>query len=112
MSSTPSTRTRRAAACLVAGALTVLPLSACTFSSNSFSCDLDSCSVTLSGEGAEVEVLGTSLALGGIEDGRATLQVGSVGVSCAEGERVAAGQLSLECTSVDSDSVELTAGLG
>jgi hypothetical protein len=111
MSSTPSTGTRRLAAGIVAGALTALPLSACSFTSDSFSCDLDSCSVTLSGEGAEVEVLGTSLTLGDVQDGRATLQVGSVGVSCAQGETVTAGPLSLECTSVASDSVELTASL-
>jgi hypothetical protein len=32
-------------------------------------------------------------------------------VSCAEGESVSAGPLSLQCTTVTDDSVELTASL-
>jgi hypothetical protein len=111
MSST-STRARRLAAGALAGGLTLLPLSACSFTSNNLSCTTSSCSVTLSGEGSEVEVLGTTLTLGGVQDGRASLSVGNASVSCAQGETVTAGPLTLECTTVESDSVELTASLG
>jgi hypothetical protein len=101
----------RIAATLMAGAL-LLPVSACTLTSNGVSCSTSSCTVTLNGDGAEVDILGTTLRFGGIQDGRASLGVGDVSVSCAEGETVTAGPLQLECTSVTDDSVELSASLG
>jgi hypothetical protein len=101
----------RIAAPLLAGAL-LLPLSACSFSANGVSCSTSSCTVTLSGEGAEAEVLGTTLSFGGVQDGKATLSVGNASVSCTQGETVNAGPLSLTCTTVEADSVELTASLG
>ncbi|MGY1660794.1 hypothetical protein ACI78Q_06170 [Geodermatophilus sp. SYSU D00705] len=111
MPSTTSTRAPRLAAAL-AGGLLLLPLSACSFTSDNLSCSTSSCSVTLSGDGSQVDVLGTSLAFGGVQDGRAELRVGNASVSCAEGETVSAGPLTLECTSVQDDSVEVTASLG
>jgi len=105
-----SMTTTRFAAPLFAGAL-LLPLSACSFSANGVSCSASSCTVTLSGDGAEAEVLGTTLSFAGVQDGRATLSVGGASVSCAEGESVSAGPLDLECSSVTDDSVELTASL-
>jgi spore coat protein U-like protein len=101
----------RIAAPLLAGAL-LLPLSACSFSANGVSCSTSSCTVTLSGEGAEAEVLGTTLSFGGVKDGRASLSVGGASVTCGEGETVTAGPLELTCSSVTGDSVELTASLG
>ncbi len=62
--------------------------------------------MTLEGSDAEVEVLGTTLTFSGTQDGRASLGVGPANVSCAEGETVAAGPLSLECSSVEADRVE------
>ncbi|MGY1641041.1 hypothetical protein ACI782_07885 [Geodermatophilus sp. SYSU D00703] len=112
MSATTPTRAARLASGALAGGLALLSLGGCTFSSENFSCSGSSCSVTLSGSGSEVEVLGTNLAFGGVEDGRATLSVGNSSVSCAQGETVTAGPLTLECTTVESDSVELTASLG
>ncbi|SHN83139.1 hypothetical protein SAMN05660350_03380 [Geodermatophilus obscurus] len=109
---TTTSRASRRAAGLLAGSLALLPLTACSFSSDTLSCSGSECSVTLSGNGAEVEILGTSLAFGGVQDGRASLSVGNVGVSCAQGETVSAGPLTLTCTTVQSDSVELTASLG
>ncbi len=103
--------TPRIAATLLAGAL-LLPLSACSFSANGVSCTTSSCTVTLSGEGAEADILGTTLTFGGVQDGRASLSVGGASVSCGEGETVTAGPLQLECSSVTGDSVELTATLG
>ena len=102
--------TTRFAAPLFAGAL-LLPLSACSFSANGVSCSASSCTVTLSGDGAEAEVLGTTLSFAGVQDGRATLSVGGASVSCAEGESVSAGPLELQCSSVTDDAVELTASL-
>ncbi len=109
MSSTTTTRAARLAAAALAGGLA---LTACSFTSNDFSCSGSSCSVTLTGDGSEVEILGTSLAFGGVQDGRAELRVGDASVSCAQGETVNAGPLTLECTTVGTDSVEVTASLG
>ena len=110
MSST-TTRPSRIAAGLVAGGLLIAPLTACTFGSNGVSCSTSSCTVTLSGEGAEADILGTTLTFGGVQDGRASLGVGGASVSCAEGESVTAGPLELQCSTVTEDSVELTASL-
>jgi hypothetical protein len=110
--STTTSRASRLAAGVLAGGLTLLPLTACSFSSDNLSCSGSECSVTLSGNGAEVEILGTSLAFGGVQDGRASLSVGNASVSCAQGETVNAGPLTLTCTTVQADSVEVTASLG
>ena len=111
MSSPSTTRTPRLAAGLLAGGLALVPLAGCSFTSHNVSCSGSSCSVTLSGEGAEAEILGTTLSFDGVKDGRASLSVGSNSVSCAEGESVSAGSLKLECSSVTDDSVKLTATL-
>ncbi len=107
-----TSRSSRLAAGVLAGGLTLLPLTACSFSSDTLSCSGSECSVTLSGNQAEVEILGTSLAFGGVQDGRASLSVGNASVSCTQGETVSAGPLTLTCTTVTSDSVQLTASLG
>ena len=110
--STTTSRASRLAAGVLAGGLTLLPLTACSFSSDNLSCSASECSLTLSGDGAQVDVLGTSVALGGVQDGRASLSVGNASVSCAQGETVSAGPLTLTCSTVTADSVELTASLG
>ncbi len=109
MSSMP--RSARLAAGLLAGGLVLAPLAGCSLSSNGVSCSTSSCTATLSGNGAEVEILGTTVTFGGVQDGKASLGVGGASVSCAEGESVAAGPLQLECTSVTDDAVEITASL-
>ena len=96
---------------IVAGVLLLLPSTGCSFTSNNVSCSGGECTVTLSGNGAEAEILGQSLAFAGTENGRATLRVGDASVSCAQGEDVAAGPLTLACGTVTDDSVELTASL-
>jgi hypothetical protein len=111
MSPTPTTRAARTATVLLAGGLTLAPLAACTFTSNNVTCSASSCSVKLTGDGAEADILGTTLSFGGVENGRASLSVGGASVSCAQGESVSAGPLTLECTSVTENSVELTASL-
>jgi hypothetical protein len=111
MSLASPTRAVRLAAGLLAGGLLLAPLSACTLTSHNVSCSGSSCSVTLNGDGAEAEILGTTLTFGGVQDGRASLSVGGASVSCAEGESVSAGPLSLQCTSITDDGVELTASL-
>ncbi|MQA32997.1 hypothetical protein [Modestobacter roseus] len=112
MPTQPSHRTRSTAAALAAGALLLAPLTACSFSSENVSCADNRCTVSLSGEGATATLLGTEVAFGGVQDGQATLTVGQTSVSCGEGDSVTAGPLELSCTSVDGDSVELTASLG
>ena len=101
----------RVAAGLLASGLALGALSGCSFTSHGVSCSGGSCTVTLDGDGAEVDVLGNTVTLGSVQDGRASIEVGGTSVSCAEGESVAAGPLSLECTTVSDSSVELTATL-
>jgi hypothetical protein len=112
MSSSSTTRTARLAAGLLAGGLTVISLAGCSFTSHNVSCSGTSCTATLTGEGAEAEILGTTLSFDGVQDGRASLSVGGASVSCGEGESVTAGPLQLTCSSITDDSVELTASLG
>jgi hypothetical protein len=112
MSSPTTTRTARLAAGLLAGGLALLPLAGCSLTSHNVSCSGSSCSVTLTGDGAEAEILGTTLSFDGVQDGRASLSVGGASVSCGEGESVTAGPLQLTCSGVTDDSVELTASLG
>lgn len=104
--------TTRLATGLLTGGLLLAPLTACTFTSDNVTCSGGTCTVTLSGDGAEVEILGTTLTLGGIQDGRASLSVGGASVSCGEGESVSAGPLQLECSGITEDSVDLSASLG
>ena len=101
----------RLSAGLLAGALALVPLAGCSFTSNGLSCSGSSCTVTLDGEGSEVEVLGTTVTLGSVQDGRASITVGGTSVSCGQGESVAAGPLQLECSSVTDGGVELRASL-
>lgn len=112
MSSTPNTRAARIATSVVTVALTLVPLAGCSFGSGNVSCSTSSCTATLSGDGAEADILGTKLTLAGTKDGQATLGVGSVSVSCAEGESISAGPLSVTCTRVTDGAVDLTASLG
>lgn len=112
MSSSSTTRTRRLATGVLAGGLALVSMAGCTFTSNNVSCSGSTCSVTLTGDGAEAEILGTTLTFGGTQDGRASLSVGGASVSCGQGESVTAGPLQLTCSTVSDDSVELTATLG
>jgi len=100
----------RLAAGAAAGVLFLLPLTAC--SSDNVDCSGTTCTATLSGDGAKASILGNDLAFVGTEDGRATLSVGDASVSCAQGEKVSAGPLSITCTTVTEDSLEVTAKVG
>jgi hypothetical protein len=108
MSPRPRSAAARAAALLLAGGIA---LSACSFTSDNVHCSGSSCSVTLTGDGAKADILGNTLSFAGVKDGRATLSVGDASVSCAQGESVSAGPLTLQCTTVTDNSVELTASL-
>ena len=105
-----TTRLPRLAAGLLAGCLALAPLAGCT--SENVSCSTSSCTATLSGDGAAAEIFGTTVRFGGIQDGRATLGAGGTNVSCAQGDSVGVGPLQIECTSVTTDAVEITASLG
>ena len=76
------------------------------------SCSGRSCSVILTGDGASADILGTTVALTTVQDGRATVHVGNRDFSCRQGESVSAGPLSLSCSTVKADSVTLTASVG
>ena len=107
-----TTRLPRLAAGVLAGGLALAPLAGCSFTSENVSCTTSSCTATLNGDGAEAEILGTTVTFGGVQDGRASLGAGGASVSCAEGESVGVGPLQIECTSVTEDAVEITATLG
>jgi hypothetical protein len=133
------THSRRSAAVVLAGGLFLVPLAGCTgdeentgssvltqaedaaedatsqaedavdAADEAVDCSGDSCTVTVSPDAGEVEVLGTTLSYNGVEDGEATIMVGDETVTCAEGDSVEAGPLTLECTTVSDESVSLTA---
>jgi hypothetical protein len=106
----PHARAARIATGMLAGAVA---LAGCSFSSDNVSCSGTKCTATLSGDGATAEILGNKITFGGVsQDGRATLGVGDASVSCAEGESVSAGPLSVTCTKVSEGTVEITASLG
>ena len=106
--SSPPVRAARLAAGVLAGALA---LAGCSLSSDNVSCSGTKCTATLSGDSASAEILGTKVEFAGTKDGRATLGVGDASVSCAEGESISAGPLSVTCTKVSEGSVEITASL-
>jgi len=103
-------RRARVVAGTAAGILLLLPVAAC--SSDNVDCSGRTCTVTLTGDGAKASILGNDLAFTGVQDGRATVSVGDASVSCAQGESVSAGPLSITCTKVTDDSLELTAKAG
>ena len=75
-------------------------------------CSVSSCTVTFTGDGTEFDLLGTTVSLGAVENGRATIGVAGNEISCSEGETVSAGPLSIVCTTVSPDNVVLDASLG
>ena len=107
--------TPRRRARLAAGAsrrlLLLLPLAAC--SSDNVDCSGTTCTATLSGDGASAEHPRHHLAFGG-RPGRPGDAGGRRRRACRarEGESVNAGPLSVTCTKVSEDTVELTASLG
>jgi hypothetical protein len=111
MSPRPRSAAARAAALLLAAGISLGAVSACTLTSDNVSCSGSSCTVSLTGDGAKADILGNALTFAGVKDGRATLSVGDNSISCAQGEKVSAGPLTLECTKVTDKSVELTASL-
>jgi hypothetical protein len=108
--SIPRSRAPRTLVGAAAGLLLLLPLSAC--SSENVSCSGKQCTATLSGAGAEASFFGNDLAFVGTQDGRASISVGDTTYSCTQGESLSAGPLSLTCTTVTDDSLEITAALG
>ena len=75
-------------------------------------CSGTSCTVTLSPGGEEVEVLGTRMAFEGVDGDEATVTIDGESATCAEGDSVEAGPLTLECTTVSEEELALTASLG
>ncbi|TFV57919.1 hypothetical protein E4P41_13735 [Geodermatophilus sp. DF01-2] len=79
---------------------------------SSVDCSGTTCSVTLTVQDRDVEVLGTTVALESSDAGRASFRVGNEELSCSQGESVSAGPLTLECTTVTDDMVTLSASVG
>ena len=72
------------------------------------SCSGNSCSVTLSGSGSLVHVLGTTFGLAEVDGGRATLRVDGRDVTCPLGQSVSVGALRLTCTATTDHAVTFT----
>jgi hypothetical protein len=77
-------------------------------SASDVDCSAGTCSLTLTGEGAEAVVLGTAVVLGRIEDGRASLRLSGMDGSCGSGDSTTVGSFSVQCTTVTGDAVTLT----
>ena len=107
-----TSRSLRPTAGLLAAAFALVPLAGCSMNSDNVSCSGTSCSVTLTGDGAKADVLGSTLSLGGIKNGTATLGVAGASVSCTQGQSVTAGPLHLTCSTITGNSVTLTASVG
>jgi hypothetical protein len=106
----PSSAVLRAGA--TAALLLPFPLAACSSMTSASSCSGTSCSVTLTGSGSTVDVLGQHLAFAGTQGSTATVSVGSRNLPCTQGQSVDAGPITLTCSEVTADSVKLTASLG
>ena|SRR5690242_11335450 len=106
----PSSPRLRAGATAVL--LAALPLAACSSTTSASGCSGVTCSVTLTGSGSTIDVLGQHLAFAGTRDGKASVSVGGRSISCTEGRSVDAGPLTLTCRDITPDSVRLTASLG
>ena len=72
------------------------------------SCSGNSCSVTLSGSGSLVHILGTTFDLAEVDGDRATLRVDGRNVPCPLGQSVSVGALRLTCTATTDDAVTFT----
>jgi hypothetical protein len=99
------------AASSAAGSAGSAASSAANAASSKVDCSGSSCSVTLSGNSKQATVLGTTIKLGSVQNGKATVSVGDRSVSCGQGDSVSAGPLTLKCTTVSDNSVTLTASL-
>jgi hypothetical protein len=71
------------------------------------SCDGATCTVTLGGAGATVQVLDATISFDSIATGVAALHVDDQAVSLREGDTVAQGPVWLRCTRVTADDVTL-----
>ena len=108
----PTRYRARSAAGLLTGALLLVPLTACQMNSDNVSCSGNSCSLTLTGGGAKAKVLGSTVGYAGTSNGQASISVAGHTASCSQGQSVKLGPLSLACTKITDQSVELTASLG
>jgi hypothetical protein len=75
------------------------------------SCSGTSCSITLTNQDATVNVLGTTVTLGNVHDGQATVGIAGHDATCTEGQSLSAGPLKLVCSTITGDSVTLSASL-
>jgi hypothetical protein len=109
-------RATRAPRALAAPAATLVLAAAalvggCSVTTNTSKCVNNECEVSLNGDGADAD-LDTlagepTVTLEGASDGTADLSVDGEDVSCREGETVEAAGLSIECTDVGDDEVDL-----
>ena len=87
-------------------ALAMASLTACT--SSNYACSGDTCTVNLSGAGAETEISGdVSVSLVGASNGVAEYTVDGDTSTCAEGDTQQVGQFTVVCTEVGDDKVSL-----
>lgn len=88
-------------------ALATAALTGCT--STSYSCSNNQCTVTLSGAGAETELLDDTLtvSLVGASDGQAEFAIDGTSATCAQGDEQEVAGYQVVCTEVGDDKVVL-----
>ena len=77
-------------------------------SASDVDCSAGTCSLTLTGAGAEAAVLGTSVVLGRTADGQASFRLSGMDASCGAGESTSVGSFTVECTTVTDTALTLT----
>ncbi len=100
-------RTFTAASAAGGLALAVAALAGCT--SSTYSCQNDSCSVTLKGSGSDTELYDdtVTVTLKGADGTTAELEVDGESLSCREGDTATVGEVDVTCTTVSDGEVEL-----
>ncbi len=87
----------------------MLAAGGCSVTAHTTHCENGTCTVHLSGTGSEAELgsSGNTVTLVSAEDGVATLGFADGEGSCTEGETIELAELTIKCTDVGDDSVEL-----
>lgn len=99
----------RALLAIAATALTAASLTACNATSSSSSCARGTCTVTLSGKGAETEIIDdtVTVTLVGASNGVAMYEVAGRSSTCAEGDEQQVAGFDVVCTEVGDNKLTL-----
>lgn len=99
---------RRGGVAVLAG-MAALAAAGCSVTSYSSQCSGGTCTVTLTGAGASTDLGsgGSTITLVSVDSGVATFELAGEDARCSAGETVEVAELTVECTKIGDDSVEL-----